>query len=53
MNDSQLQLTQASLQESQAIYNFVVAKSNLEKTIGYDFVDENGDVDMDRMRPVE
>lgn len=53
MNDSQLQLTQASLQESQAIYNFVVAKSNLEKTIGYDFVDENGDVDMERMRPVE
>lgn len=53
MNDSQLQLTQASLQESQAIYNFVVAKSNLEKTIGYDFVDENGDVDMNRMRPVE
>lgn len=53
MNDSQLQLTQASLQESQAIYNFVVAKSNLEKTIGYDFVDENGDVDMDRMRSVE
>lgn len=53
MNDSQLQLTQASLQESQAIYNFVVAKSNLEKTIGYDFVDENGNVDLDRMNRVE
>ena len=41
MNDAQLTLTQASLQQSQAIYNFVVAKSNLEKTLGYDFVDEN------------
>ena len=53
LNDSQLQLTQASLQESQAIYNFVVAKSNLEKTIGYDFVDDNGDVDLGRMQPIE
>ena len=40
MNDAQLTLTQASLQQSQAIYNFVVAKSNLEKTLGYDFTDE-------------
>ena len=49
MNDAQLTLTQASLQQSQAIYNFVVAKSNLEKTIGYDFVDEDGKVDLEKM----
>ncbi|MBQ6286664.1 MAG: TolC family protein [Bacteroidales bacterium] len=49
MNDAQLTLTQASLQQSQAVYNFVVAKSNLEKTIGYDFVDENGQTDLDNM----
>ena len=41
MNDAQLTLTQASLQQSQAVYNFVVAKSNLEKTLGCDFVDED------------
>ena len=49
MNDAQLTLTQASLQQSQAIYNFVVAKSNLEKTIGYDFIDANGNVDLEAM----
>lgn len=46
LNDSQLQLTQASLQQSQAIYNFIVAKSSLEKTIGCDFIDEGGNVDL-------
>ena len=49
MNDAQLTLTQASLQKSQAVYNFVVAKSNLEKTIGYDFIDDKGNVDLDNM----
>jgi outer membrane protein TolC len=49
MNDAQLTLTQASLQQSQAIYNFVVAKSNLEKTLGYDFIDDKGDVDLENM----
>ncbi len=49
MNDAQLTLTQASLQQSQAIYNFVVAKSNLEKTIGYDFIDDKGEVDLENM----
>ena len=48
MNDAQLTLTQASLQQSQAIYNFIVAKSNLEKTIGGDFIDENGEVDLEK-----
>ena len=49
MNDAQLTLTQASLQQSQAIYNFVVAKSNLEKTLGYDFIDDKGEVDLENM----
>lgn len=49
MNDAQLTLTQASLQQSQAVYNFVVAKSNLEKTLGYDFIDEKGEVDLENM----
>ena len=48
MNDAQLTLTQASLQQSQAVYNFIVAKSNLEKTIGGDFIDENGEVDLEK-----
>ena len=47
MNDAQLTLTQASLQQSQAVYNFIVAKSNLEKTIGEDFIDDAGEVDLD------
>ena len=49
MNDAQLTLTQASLQQSQAIYNFVVAKSNLEKILGYDFIDDQGNVDLEKM----
>lgn len=49
LNDSQLALTQSKLAVSQSIYNFVVAKSNLEKTIGYDFVDEDGNVDMNAL----
>lgn len=49
MNDAQLTLTQASLQQSQAIYNFIVAKSNLEKTLGGDFIDEAGEVDLEKM----
>ena len=34
LNDAQLALTQSRLAESQAIYNFVVAKAQLEQTIG-------------------
>jgi outer membrane protein TolC len=49
MNDAQLTLTQASLQQSQAIYNFVVAKSNLEKVLGYDFIDDKGETDLENM----
>ena len=39
LNDAQLALTQARLAESQAIYNFVSAKSSLEQTLGQDFVE--------------
>ena len=39
LNDAQLALTQAKLAESQAIYNFVVAKAQLEQTLGYDFTE--------------
>jgi outer membrane protein TolC len=36
---AQLALTQAQLAESQAIYNFVTAKAQLEQTLGQDFVE--------------
>ena len=39
LNDAQLALTQARLAEYQAIYNFVVAKSQLEQTLGQDFME--------------
>lgn len=34
LNDSRFMLTKAKLSESQAIFNFISAKNNLEKTIG-------------------
>jgi len=37
LNDAQLALTQAQLGVSQTIYNFIIAKSNLEQTLGYDY----------------
>lgn len=37
LNDAQLALTQSQLAESQAIYNFVTAKVQLEQTLGQDF----------------
>ena len=39
LNDAQLALTQAQLSESQAVYNFVTAKAQLEQTLGQDFVE--------------
>lgn len=39
LNDAQLALTQARLGESQAIYNFVIAKAQLEEVIGNDFIE--------------
>lgn len=40
LNDAQLALTQSRLGVSQAIYNFLLAKANLEQTLGYDFTNE-------------
>ena len=37
LNDAQLALTQSRLSESQAIFNFLTAKAQLEQTLGYDF----------------
>lgn len=39
LNDAQLALTQAQLSESQAVYNFVIAKAQLEQTLGQDFIE--------------
>ena len=39
LNDAQLALTQAKLSESQAVYNFIVAKAQLEQVIGNDFIE--------------
>ena len=40
LNDAQLALTQAKLAQSQAIYSFVIAKAQLENTLGQDFIEE-------------
>lgn len=47
LNDAQLALTQARLGVSQTVYEFVVAKSNLEKIMGYDFIDDEGNSDLE------
>lgn len=47
LNDAQLALTQAKLNVSQSIYNFVVAKAALEETLGADFLDESGNTVLD------
>ncbi len=48
LNDAQLALTQARLTYSQAIYNFVSAKANLESVLGADFIDEDGNVQLNK-----
>ena len=40
LSSAQLALTQAQLSVSQAIYEFVIAKANLEETLGMDFTRE-------------
>ncbi len=40
LNDAQLALTQSKLGELQAIYNFLIAKAQLEQTLGQDFITE-------------
>lgn len=48
LNDAQLALTQSQLAVSQAIYNFIIAKANLESTLGADFLTEDGSVTFDK-----
>ena len=48
LNDAQLALTQARLGVSQAVFNFVVAKANLENTLGADFIDAGGNVQLNK-----
>ncbi len=46
LDNAQLALTQSELSVSQAVYNFIVAKAGLEQTLGYDFIDDEGEVDL-------
>jgi len=48
LNDAQLALTQSRLGVSQAVYNFVVAKASLEGTLGADFIDAEGNVQLNK-----
>ena len=48
LNDSQYALTQARLTVATAVYNFLTAKANLENVIGADFVDEDGNVQLNK-----
>lgn len=41
LNDAQLALTQSRLGECQAIFNYLSAKSDLEGTLGADFIDNS------------
>ena len=40
VNDAQLALTQAQLAASQSIYNFLIAKAQLEQVLGADFIEK-------------
>ena len=40
LNNTELTLIQTKLQAMQAVYNFVIAKTGLEQTLGYDFTQE-------------
>lgn len=46
LNDAQLALTQSQLAVSQSIYDFVIAKSSLESVVGADFIDGQGNVQL-------
>ena len=48
LNDAQLAFTQSQLSVSQAVYNFVIAKANLESVLGADFIDEAGNVQLNK-----
>ncbi len=47
LNNTELVLTQTRLQTLQAVYSFVVARAALEQTLGYDFLDGEGNVNLE------
>lgn len=47
LNDAQLALTQAQLSVSQAVYDFLIAKANIENVLGADFIDDSGNVQLE------
>ena len=48
LNDAQYALIQSQLGVCQAIYTFVVAKAGLESTLGADFIDASGNVQLNK-----
>ena len=48
LQSAQLALTQASMSVNTSIYNFVVAKASLEGVLGADFIDEDGNVKLNK-----
>ena len=46
LNDAQYALTQSQLGVCQAVYTFVVAKAGLENTLGADFIDADGNIQL-------
>ena len=48
LNDAQYALTQAELTVSSAIFNFLSAKADLEGMLGADFIDEQGNVKLNK-----
>jgi outer membrane protein TolC len=48
LNDAQYALIQSQLGVCQAIYTFVVAKAGLESTLGADFIDAAGNVQLNK-----
>lgn len=48
LNDAQLAYTQSRLALSQAVFNFVNAKASLESTLGADFIDDDGNVQLNK-----
>ena len=48
LNDAQYALIQSQLGVCQAIYTFVIAKAGLENTLGADFIDAEGNVQLNK-----
>ena len=46
LDNAQLALTQSRLSVVQSVYSFIVAKATLEQTLGYDFIESDGTVDL-------